>query len=494
MLGRILKSDADAIWKALGKSYATIEFEPDGTIIRANSNFLAAMGYSLSEIQGKHHRMFVEPQYAASEDYRQFWASLARGEFKSAEFPRLAKGGRNIWIQATYNPVVDASGKVVKVVKLAVDTTAQKLHEMGIQGQIDAINRSQAVIQFEPDGTILHANENFLAALGYSLEEIAGKHHRMFVLSDEASSPTYTAFWEKLKNGQFEGGEFCRVAKGGREIWIQATYNPIFDPSGKVIKVIKFAVDITQQMNESFERKAVQSEINKDLADMADVISKANDQAFGASEASNQTSQNVQTVAAATEELVASISEISRQVTQATGISETAVEKADASGNIMTQLAQDALKIGEVIDLIESIADQTNLLALNATIEAARAGEAGKGFAVVASEVKSLASQTSRATEEIRGQIESVQTSTSHSEAAIGSILDIIRELRDISAGVAAAVEEQTAVTQDISSNMQTASEGVQSITHNLGEISGNTDEIRDGMSRIRQASGRLVG
>jgi len=232
---------------AINRSQAVIEFEVDGTIIHANDNFLGAVGYSLNEIQGKHHRMFCEPSYVASPAYAEFWKKLARGEFESQEYLRITKSGKQIWIQASYNPVFDAQGKTVRVVKFATDITAQKLKNFDFQGQIDAISKSQAVIEFTLDGTIVKANQNFLSAVGYSAEEIGGKHHRMFCDEKYTQSSEYRDFWARLAKGEFDAGEYRRFGKGGKEIWIQASYNPIMDQNGKPFKVVKYASDISAQ-------------------------------------------------------------------------------------------------------------------------------------------------------------------------------------------------------------------------------------------------------
>jgi methyl-accepting chemotaxis protein len=236
-----------ATLQALDRSQAVIEFAPDGAIIAANAHFLQVMGYSLTEIQGRHHSLFVDSEYRGSEAYRQFWASLGRGAYQAGEFRRITKDGREIWLQASYNPVLDHSGRTLKVVKFAADITAAKNRSADLEGQVAAINRSQAVIEFAVDGTILDANENFLQAIGYGLAEIKGKHHRIFVPPAERESQDYQKFWEALAAGQFKGGEFCRIAKGGREIWLQATYNPIMNAAGRPLKVTKFATDITAE-------------------------------------------------------------------------------------------------------------------------------------------------------------------------------------------------------------------------------------------------------
>lgn len=247
----------DLIVEALNKSLAVIEFEPNGKILTANANFLNVMDYRLEEIQGQHHSLFVSADEASSAEYRQFWQRLAQGEFISGEFRRLGKNGKEIWIQATYNPVVDKHGQVLKVVKFATDITEQKRCLTEYKGQVNAIGKSQAVIEFDLNGTILDANTNFLTTTGYSLGEIKGQHHQLFVMEEYAKSPEYHAFWEKLGRGEFDSGEYLRIAKDGSEVWIQASYNPIYDANGKPYKVIKYATNITaQKVLERESRKA----------------------------------------------------------------------------------------------------------------------------------------------------------------------------------------------------------------------------------------------
>jgi len=233
--------------EAISKAQAVIEFNMDGTIITANENFLNTVGYTLEEIQNQHHSMFVEPAFKASLEYKEFWEQLNRGEFDTKEYKRLGKGGKEIWIQASYNPILDSTGKPFKVVKFASDVTEQKLYSANTNGQIEAIHKAQAVIEFNMDGTIITANENFLKTVGYSLEEIQNKHHSMFVEPEMKNSLEYKEFWEKLNQGEFESQEYKRIGKGGKEIWIQASYNPILNLNGKPYKVVKFASEVTDQ-------------------------------------------------------------------------------------------------------------------------------------------------------------------------------------------------------------------------------------------------------
>ena len=245
MFAAVRRSNAAAKLNALDRSQAVITFALDGTVLEANDNFLALMGYRLDEVRGQHHRLFVEPAEAASPAYAAFWAALREGAFQTAEYRRIAKDGRAIWIRATYNPVLDARGRPVQIVKFALDVTAERLAAADKAGQIAAIDRSQAVIHFDLDGTIREANANFLDALGYAPDEVVGRHHRMFVDADEAASPAYRAFWEALGRGEYRSGEFRRVGKDGREVWIQASYNPILDLAGRPFKVVKYASDVT---------------------------------------------------------------------------------------------------------------------------------------------------------------------------------------------------------------------------------------------------------
>ncbi len=482
--------DLQAKIDALDKSQAVIEFNIDGTILTANANFLGAVGYSLDEIQNKHHSIFVAPEDRDSPAYRSFWADLGRGVFQSAQYKRVGKGGREIWIQATYNPMLDVAGKPYKVVKFCTDVTQQKMQMADLEGQIAAINKSNAVIQFNLDGTIISANENFLGATGYSLGEIKGQHHRMFVTDTDRNAAQYRQFWELLNRGEFQSGEYRRVAKGGREIWLQATYNPIFDPSGRPYKVVKFCTDITQQVQ---LKAAIKQTIDVDLGSVSSSISDMTEQAITAAHSSSQTAANVQAVASAAEELVYSVQEISRRVDEAAQITTRAVDLGRKTSEIVGGLATSADRIGHVVGLINTIASQTNLLALNATIEAARAGEAGKGFAVVATEVKALASQTAKATAEIAAQIDTVQAGTTDAVAAIHDITEVIHSINTISTSIAAAIEEQGAVTKEISTNMMTASHGVQVVNTNLENIAGASRAANASARKVQEASKALV-
>ncbi|MCB2107334.1 MAG: PAS domain-containing methyl-accepting chemotaxis protein [Rhodobacteraceae bacterium] len=446
---------AEATLDALGKSQAIIEFEPDGKIIRANENFLRVMGYRLDEIRGRHHSMFAEPGFANSSEYRNFWNDLGNGQFKAAEYKRLGKGGKEIWLEASYNPVRGSGGGVVKVVKFATDITDKKKLATEMKGMVDAISRSQAVIEFNLDGSIITANENFLSVMGYRLEEVKGKHHSIFVEESFRNSSEYRHFWERLNKGEFQAAQYKRIGKGGKEIWIEASYNPIIDPNGKPYKVVKFATDLTKRKEENLK---LADQFERDVKGLVDTVSASATELQSTAESltmgADRTNERSATGAAATEQLTASIGEISKQLSNAVEATSIAVGEAQKSSELVASLVERVNQIGSVTAVITDIAEQTNLLALNATIEAARAGDAGKGFSVVASEVKALATQTAKATAEISEQISTVQSSTQTTAKSIQEIALTIEKVNEISMAISGAVEEQNAATNEVSSNI----------------------------------------
>lgn len=486
-------NETASVLAALNLSQATISFSPDGIVQDANSSFLRALGYTLPEIKGKHHSIFVDKAEIGTDSYKTFWRDLAAGKHQSAEFLRIGKGGREVWIRATYNPVLDGRGKVVKVVKFATDITDQKQTEFKIRGKLEAMDRSQAVIEFDPEGTIITANENFLKTMGFSLSEIVGKKHSMFMDPVERGSSTYEAFWRQLREGRFASGEFRRIAKSGASIWIYGSYNPILDSRGRVTGVVKFASDVTEQVNRRHEREQIQRSIDSDLNGIAQSLSDTSNQTSSVASASGQASSSVSAMAAGAEELAASAREISQQLTRTAAITREAVAKADATNKVVNGLNESAQRISDVVKLISDVAAQTNLLALNATIEAARAGEAGRGFAVVASEVKGLAVQSARATEEISSQILHVQATTRQAADAIASIGSTIGEIDEVASAVSAAVEEQSSVTEELTTKMQEVASGVASINQALGEIARSSRAVEAATVSVRQTSARLA-
>ena len=377
-------SDASATLAALDRSMALIEFQPDGTILNANSNFLSLMGYTLAEVRGQHHRLFCEPGQSSSREYSEFWRRLASGEFVSERFLRRDKQGREIWLEGSYNPVLSASGRVEKVVKIAADISVQVRMEQEQNSLINAINRSMAMIEFNLQGEVLTANDNFLNTMGYRLEDIRGKHHRLFCNREEADSAGYKSFWAQLNRGEYVSGRFQRVGRNGQPIWLRATYNPVFDSNGKLYKVVKFASDVTEQVQHQ-EAESRAARIAYDTALQTDATAQ----------------QGAQVVQHTVEVMQGIAGELNRA---AEGIS---------------AVSEQSEMISSIVQTIRGIAEQTNLLALNAAIEAARAGEQGRGFAVVADEVRSLAGRTSQATVEI---VEVVRRNHELAQGAVNSM------------------------------------------------------------------------
>lgn len=448
-----------------------IEFDPDGTILSANANFLKTMGYRLEDIKGKHHRIFVSADYANSDEYRKFWENLRSGTFHRGEYIRSNKDGREVWLQATYNPVLDSSGRPIKIVKIATDVTEQRLRLADYEGQLQAINRSQAVIEFDLDGTVIRANDNFLKVMGYRLDEIQGKHHSLFIDRTDARGAEYRGFWDRMRKGEYFAAQFKRLGKGGREVWIQATYNPILDPKGRPFKVVKYATDITDQVLRRQKTEVVGAQVDTNLGSIVQSIGDITQQTTVVAGATTQTSSGVQTVASATEELSISIAEVSSNIVRSKDAVDGAMTSVTSVGEKALRLAAAAEAMTGVIRFIQDIASNINLLALNATIEAARAGEAGKGFTVVASEVKNLAQQVAQATDTIAHEIAEVQTISTGVSATLSNITDAMVSVQEGVTGVASAIEQQTAVTRDISMNMQNTATAVNDIDASIRRI-----------------------
>jgi methyl-accepting chemotaxis protein len=507
---------------AIGRTTPIIHFDMSGRVVYANEQFLKASGYRLEEIRGQHHRMFVDADQRDTPAYHEFWARLRAGETQSAQYKRQGKDGKPLWVQATYYPILDSFGTARKVIKHTVDVTSQMLERANGVGQAEAISKAQAVLELALDGTVIAANPNFLNLFGYALEEVRGRHHSLFVDAIAGDRSDYRALWSKLARGEYEAGQYKRLGKGGRELWVQASFNPILDAGGKPFKIVEYATDVTAQISFSEqlrsavgETRAVVSaaaagdlqrrisldgksgdvaELSGGVNELIDVMMKlvehikgtagevllaAEEISTGNGNLSQRTASqasSLEQTASSMEEMASTVKQTADNAAQANQLAIDACAQAEKGGAVvgavvsaMSGINTSSNKIADIIGVIDEIAFQTNLLALNAAVEAARAGEQGRGFAVVASEVRSLAGRSATAAKEIKALIQDSVVRVSEgsrlvdeSGRTLDGIVNAVKKVSTIVAEIASASREQSIGIDQVNKAVMQMDEGTQ--------------------------------
>jgi len=525
--------------EAFDRVLPIIEFDLEGNVLRANENFMKASGYTREELRGAHHRMFDDPDHVNSPEYAEFWARMRRGEFQTGQQKRMAKNGRVVWVQATYYPILGAFGRPYKVVKHTVDVTEQMMKVSDGLGQLAAISKAQAVIEFDLNGTICAANQNFLTMMGYTLEELRGRHHGVLLEPGSRESSEQHALWGRLARGEYDAGQYKRIGKGGREVWIQASYNPILDAAGKPFKIVKYATDITAQVNfaEQLQRAVQETQavvaaaaegdltrrlsvegktgelatlsrgVNSLIVEVTALVGHIKDvtgevrngaEQIGSGNAdlarhADEQASNLKKAAALMETMASSVRDTAQNAARANELVTAACDRAEQGGAVvgsavtaMGGINAAARKIADIIGVIDAIAFQTNLLALNAAVEAARAGEQGRGFAVVASEVRNLAGRSATAAKEIKALIQD-------SVARVGEGSRLVEESGRSLAEIVAAVRKATDLVAQIATASRDQSAGIEHASRTVMQMEAMTQQNAALVEEAAAASESIV-